>query len=189
VSTSKIRQVENTPSARIAVLRQLGYELHDSDLYDGWLFLEESSAQAIIRNYLIPWFVPRLARIQTVSVNGITNIEPSFEDFRRLFLFAHLEPQYEGRAWVVVDGDDPGRRTVEKLKDRYKSWPSDHFRSWREGDFERYYPEKFADRVSEVLTLTHDKKRNAKEALFYDVKRWCESNQKEAEAVFSKSAS
>jgi hypothetical protein len=189
VPTSTIKQVENTPQARIAVLRQLGYELYDLDLHDGWLFLEESSAQIIIRNYLIPWFVPRLARIQTVAVNGVTNMEPSFEDFRRLFLFAHLEPQYKDRAWVVVDGDAPGQKAVEKLKTKYPSWSSNHFRTWTEENFERYYPAKFAERVSEVLALPRDRKRDAKKELLDDVKQWCDSNREEAQAALGESAS
>lgn len=88
VPTSTIREVENTAQARIDVLRQLGYELFDVDLYDGWLFLEESSAQAIIRSYLVRWFAPRLSRIQIVSTKGVGKARLVFEEFDRLFLYA-----------------------------------------------------------------------------------------------------
>lgn len=52
-------------------------------------------------------------------------MEPTFEDFRRLFLFAHLEPQYRGRAWVIVDGDDVGQEVVDALRGKYQTWPAE----------------------------------------------------------------
>lgn len=189
VPTSKITPIENKPHARIGVLRQLGYELYDSDLYDGWLFLEESSAQVIIRNYLIPWFVPRLARIQTVAANGVTKVEPTFEDFRRLFLFAHLEHQYQGRAWLVVDGDKEGGKLVDKLRDTYKSWGKEHFHTWSKENFEEYYPAHFAGKVSAILGLPHDKKRDPKRELLEEVKTWCDTNEDGAKNAFATSAS
>lgn len=137
IPTSTIREVKPTVAARVEVLRRLGYELSDFDLWDGWVILEESSAEIIIR-YLIPWFVPGLARARTVAAGGTSKVEPTFEDFRRLFLFAHLEPQYHGRAWVIVDGDTEGKEVVVALKDKYKSWPPDNFTTWSQPDFERY---------------------------------------------------
>ena len=74
VPRSHIREVDATPAARIEVLRRLGYELSDFELWDGWLILEESSAEVIVR-YLIPWFVPRLARIRTVAAGGTSKVE------------------------------------------------------------------------------------------------------------------
>jgi predicted ATPase len=186
--TSKIREIENAPEARIEVLRGLGYELSDFDLWDGWLILEESSAEMIIR-YLIPWFVPRLARIRTVAAGGVTKVLPTFEDFRRLFLFAHLEPQYRQRAWVIVDGDEPGLEVISQLQDGYgKVWPSEHFRTWSHGDFERYYPERFAEQVDAVLELPHDSKPKSKKRLTQAVKKWCDENPDEAKEEFAASA-
>ena len=43
------------------LLAHLGHELYDYGLYDGWLILEEASAETIIKDYLINWFVPALA--------------------------------------------------------------------------------------------------------------------------------
>jgi hypothetical protein len=186
--TSEIREIENTPEARIEVLRDLGYELSDFDLWDGWLILEESSAEMVIR-YFIPWFVPRLARIRTVAAGGVTKVVPTFEDFRRLFLFAHLEPQYRQRAWVVVDGDEPGQKAVAQLQNDYKrTWQPEHFRTWAHGDFELYYPERFADEVAAVLALPHDAKPPAKKRLTRAVKKWCDENPDEAKLEFSVSA-
>ncbi|WP_326946658.1 hypothetical protein OG439_46260 [Amycolatopsis sp. NBC_01307] len=166
----------------------MGYELFDFDLADGWLLLEESSAQAIIRNYLIPWFVPRLARIQLVSAGGVGKVEPAFEDFRRLFLYAHLEKHYQGRAWVVVYGDELGKKTIQSLRTAYKSWSDDHFQTWSEEDFERYYPPRFASEMQRVLALSHREKREPKRRLLEQVKTWCEANADEAKREFEQSA-
>ena len=187
IPTSTIREVEPTAEARIAVLRRLGYELSDFDLWDGWLILEESSAEVVIR-YLIPWFAPELSRVRTVAAGGTSKVEPTFEDFRRLFLFTHLEPQYRGRAWVVVDGDDIGKKVVTSLQDKYKDWPADHFATWSQSDFEHYYPSKFADQVKDALAKPRGEKRAAKKKLLDEVKAWCDANPEEAKAAFAESA-
>jgi AAA domain, putative AbiEii toxin, Type IV TA system len=187
VPTSQVREVENTPAARIAILRQLGYELSDFDLWEGWLILEESSAEFIIR-YLIPWFAPRLACIRTVAAGGTGRVEPTFEDYRRLFLFAHLEPQYRNRAWVIVDGDASGVKAVAALRNRYRDWPADHFRMWTQPDFELYFPSQFAERVTLVLALPHDQKWEAKKALHKEVSDWCREHPDEAKLALAESA-
>jgi hypothetical protein len=187
IPTSTIREVERTPEARIAVLRRLGYELSDFDLWDGWLIFEESSAEIVIR-YLIPWFAPGLARVRTVAAGGISKVEPSFEDFRRLFLFAHLEPQYRGRAWMVVDGDSEGKKVVAGLQAKYKDWPPGHFITWSQANFEHYYPPRFTGQVEDALGKTHDEKRGAKKKLLDEVKAWCDVNLEEARAELETSA-
>lgn len=187
VPTSTIREVEPTAEARIAVLRRLGYELSDFDLWDGWLILEESSAEIVIR-YLIPWFAPGLASVRTVAAGGTSKVEPTFEDFRRLFLFAHLEPQYRGKAWVVVDGDEAGKAVASALQSKYKDWPAEHFTMWSESNFERYYPPKFASQVEDALSKSHDEKRKAKKRLLDEVKAWCTANSELAKAAFEESA-
>jgi hypothetical protein len=187
IPTSVIREVEPTPQARIEVLRRLGYELSDFDLWDGWVILEESSAEIIIK-YLTPWFVPGFARVRTVAAGGTSKVGPTFEDFRRLFLFAHLELQYRGRAWVIADGDDEGKKVVAALKGKYKTWPSDHFTTWSRPDFEHYYPAQFAEQVKEALAKPHHEKRAAKKALLDEVKAWCNANPEEAKAEFETSA-
>jgi hypothetical protein len=187
VPTSTIREVEATPQARIEILRRLGYELSDFELWDGWLILEESSAEIIIR-YLIPWFVPGLARVRTVAAGGTSKVEPTFEDFRRLFLFAHLEPQYKGRAWVVVDGDDEGKRIVTSLQNKYRDWGEGHFSTWDKPDFEQYYPARFAAQVEDVLSKPHDAKPAAKKQLLDEVKQWCDTQPAEAKEGFAESA-
>jgi len=186
IPTSTIREVEPTVEARIDVLRRLGYELSDFDLWDGWLILEESSAEVVIR-YLIPWFVPELSRVRTVAAGGTSKVEPTFEDFRRLFLFTHLEPQYRGRAWVMVDGDDTGQQVVADLRAKYKDWPPNHFATWSQPDFERYYPSRFADQAEAALAKPQREKRAAKKKLLDEVKAWCNANPGEARVEFGKS--
>jgi hypothetical protein len=188
VPTSTIHEVEAVPQERMRVLQQLGYELYDFDLWEGWLILEESSAEIIIRNYLIPWFVPRLSRIRTVAAGGTSKMEPLFQDFYRLFLFTHLQPQYHGRAWVIADGDDSGTEVVQRLTDKYRSWPPGHFRNWTVNDFERYYPPRFSAAIDEALSKRGQERRSAKEALLSDVKRFCDENSDEAKGDFEVSA-
>lgn len=187
IPTSTVREVPANREARIEVLRRLGYELSDFDLWDGWLILEESSAEVIIR-YLIPWFAPELARVRTVAAGGLTKVEPTFEDFRRLFLFAHLEPQYKGRASVIVDGDDQGREIVARLQQKYPDWPAGHFTTWDQPDFERYYPDRFKAEIAAALSQEHDAKRRAKKQLLDDVKAWCAAEPEAARTAFDQSA-
>ncbi|WP_432089581.1 ATP-dependent nuclease [Streptomyces sp. bgisy095] len=187
VPTSRIREIESTPDARIDVLRGLGYELSDFDLWDAWLILEESSAEVVI-SYLIRWFTPRLSRVRTLAAGGVTKALPTFEDFRRLFLFAHLEHQYKGRAWVVVDGDEPGMDVVDQLRSKYPTWPADRFRTWTHGDFEKYYPERFKEEATEILELPRDRKRHQKGLLTRKVRKWIEENPEEAKDAFEESA-
>jgi hypothetical protein len=188
VPTSTIREVDATPQARMRVLQRLGYELYDFDLWEGWLFLEESSAEVIIRNYLIPWFTPRLSRIRTISAGGTSKIEPLFEDFHRLFLFTHLQPQYYGRAWVIADGDASGREVMQRLADKYSGWPPGHFRNWTESDFERYYPNRFSAIVDDALSKNGQEKRSAKQRVLSDVKQFCNEQEDDAKEEFETSA-
>ncbi|GAA2215243.1 hypothetical protein GCM10009850_107100 [Nonomuraea monospora] len=189
IPTSSIREIEPSAEARIDVLRQLGYELYDFDLWEGWLILEESTAEVIVKDYLIPWFAPRLSRIRTLAAGGTSKVEPTFEDFRRLFLFTHLEATYRHRAWVIVDGDEAGKRVIEELQTTYgATWPEEHFRTFSARDFELYYPAIFAAEVQHVLALPHDTKRDAKHALVRKVKKWCDKNDSQARIAFAESA-
>ncbi|MEV7322846.1 ATP-binding protein [Streptomyces sp. NPDC093970] len=186
--TSTIREVDGNPDSRIAVLRDLGYELSDFYLWDGWLILEESSAQTIIQ-YLIEWFVQRLMRVRIVSASGVDNVEPMLKEYRRLFLFAHLEPHYKERTWAIVDGDEAGTRVVASLKKELRSWPQDRFRTLGEENFEYYYPAQFRDEADAALALKDKgKKREAKRALVSKVDQWCKDSPDEAREAFEQSA-
>lgn len=71
---ASINEVEPTVKARLSVLKELGYAFSDFELWDGWLILEESSAERIIRDYLIPWFAPKLSRVRTLAVGGTSQL-------------------------------------------------------------------------------------------------------------------
>ena len=180
-----------TPEARVRILRELGYELSDFDLWDAWLILEESSAERIIRDFLIPWFVPQLqGRVRTMAVGGTGNIEPSVEDFRRMFLFTHLEHAYRERSWVVVDGDDSGKKVVERLQKIYgRDWPPEHFIALQQTAFEHYYPDGFAKKAKAALGVTDRKGRqDAKKELLEEVLQWCREHPEQARKELADSA-
>jgi hypothetical protein len=186
---AKIRLVEPTPEARIEVLRDLGYSFSDFDLWDGWLFLEEASAERIVRDYLIPWFAPRLARIRTLSTAGVNNVEPTFEDFHRLVRFTHLEKAYKNAAWVRIDGDEIGRKIIAKLQERYADWEPDRFACFVHKQFESYYPAYFQDRVIETLSIANNQeRRESKRMLLEEVRTWLDADTARGKAALGESA-
>jgi hypothetical protein len=104
IPTALYREIGTDPEERRAVLEELGYEMTDFGLWSGWLILEESSAERIINDFLIPQFAPRLkGRLRTIAAHGVDNVPIKFEDFNKLFLFTHRASMYKNKAWVVVD--------------------------------------------------------------------------------------
>ncbi len=184
-----IELVPPTPSARLAVLRELGYSFSDFDLWDGWLILEESSAERIIRDYLIPFFTPKLARIRTLAAGGNKEVEPTFADFNRLVRFTHLEDAYKNRAWVFIDGDADGNAIVNRLRERYATWETDRFNCFSEPQFEHYYPAHFSVRVEEVLAEPDKSvRRDAKRQLLDEVRAWLDDDEDRAKTALEESA-
>lgn len=184
-----IREVESTVEARLEVLRELGYSFSDFDLWDGWLILEESSAERIIRDYLIPWFAPKLARVRTLAVGGVSQVEATFDDFHRLVRFTHLEEAYRDAAWVRVDGDDVGLEIISRLKSRYSSWLPDRFGCFREAQFEHYYPSQFAEKIKEALAhVDKQVRREAKRKLLDDVRAWLDEDAQRGRKALEQSA-
>jgi ABC-type transport system involved in cytochrome c biogenesis ATPase subunit len=185
VPNSKITEVGASTEARVKVLEELGYELSDFDLWDGWLFLEESSAERIIRDYLIRLYAPKLARARTLATNGTGRLKTRFDDFNRLFVFTHLTSRYINKAWVIADGnsaaDTSGTDAVEALKDMYcrkpdSRWNEANFSTWAKHDFEEYYPTHFAQRIIDTLAIGDAQaKRNAKKILLDEVMAWCDT--------------
>lgn len=186
---ASVAEVERTPEARLSVLRDLGYSFSDFELWDGWLILEESSAERIIRDYLIPWFAPKLSRIRTLAVGGTSKVEPTFEDFLRLVRFTHLEEAYKNKAWVFVDGDESGKEIIVRLKTSYKSWDASRFQCFDNAQFENYYPEFFIDQVQSVLAIEDRKsKKEAKLKLLNDVKAWLDEDKSRGKEALKESA-
>jgi len=189
---SEIREVSDKPEERRQVLEDLGYDFFDFDLWRGWLFLEESSAEVIIRDYLIDWFVkPLKNKIRTFSSGGASAIMPKFEDFDKLFIFLHLEPTYKNKVWVLIDGGEEEERIISSMKTKYlkAGWTESNFGQFTEHDFEKYYPENFQGKVDEINTITDRKeKRNAKRALLEELKSWIATNEDIAREKFKESA-
>ena len=192
VPTSEIKEVGNSSEARLAVLEGLGYEPSDVDLWDAWLFLEESSAEKIVREYLIPWFAPELAgKLRTFSARALSEVETKFEDFNNLFVFLHLSPAYKNRVWVILDGGEDEAKVVKKLQAAYlpNDWKADQFSQFGQHDFERYYPASFAGEVEAVLTtVDKQQKRMKKRELLQKVEDWIRKDADAAKAEFAKSA-
>lgn len=188
-TTASIEEIPPTVDARLDVLRELGYSFSDFDLWDGWLILEESSAERIIRDFLIPWFAPRLSRVRTLSAAGVSNVGPVFEDFNRLVRFTHLEEAYRNSAWVLVDGDKPGKEVIAKLKDAYSGWTPSRFRTLDQPRFEDYYPANFKQATEDAFSKQDRKERKtAKKELLETVLAWTKEDPDRAKTAFNESA-
>ncbi|MBD1900908.1 MULTISPECIES: ATP-dependent nuclease [Cyanophyceae] len=191
--TSRIEEVGNSSEARLHVLEELGYEFFDFDIWSAWLILEESTAEKIIREFLIPWFTPELKdRLRTFSARSVNEVETKFEDFNKLFVFLHLQPIYKNLAWVIIDGGDEEKKVIERLKRTYTSsgWGEDHFLQFSEHDFERYYPKEFQSKIDSVLQMPNSKSRqDSKKALLHEVEAWIKENPELAKTAFKESAS
>lgn len=192
IPTSTIERLPKTPNARRDLLEELGYELYDFDLANAWLILEESSAETLIRDYLIPMFVPSLKyRLHTVSSGGASKVPGRVEALDKLFLFAHLSPAYRERAWVWVDGDEAGTEITKKFRtSSYATdWPKDHFGQFKQSSFEMYYPAEFQERITETLNVDdRDQRRSAKKILLEDIISWLAEDKARARASLEQSA-
>lgn len=187
---AKIEAADSSPQSRLRILRDLGYTFSDFDVWDGWLILEESSAERIIRDYLIPWFAPKLSRVRTLAVGGISEVEPTFNDFQRLVRFTHLEQAYANAAWVRVDGDAPGKTIVEKLRNGYPSWKPDRFSYFTNEQFEHYYPAEFSNKTTAALAVTDKQgRRDAKRHLLEEVRAWLDTDSERGRIALLQSAS
>jgi len=189
---SKIEEVPNNPTDRIKVLEELGYDFFDFDLWNAWLFLEESSAEVIIRDYLIRWFVPKLKYgLRTFSAGSTSKIKPKFDDFNKLFVFLHLEPTYKNRVWVYIDAGKEEENIISEMRSLYSKsgWNEHNFNQFSEHDFEKYYPQLFQEEVSTILSIKGKQEiRSAKKELLNRVKDWISENEKTAKMAFKESA-
>lgn len=188
--TSRCKQIENTPSARIQLLESLGYDVFDFEMWKGYLILEEATAETLIKDFFIPHFFPKLqGRLKTISAGGVTKVKSRFSSLHDLFVFLHTAPLYEGKAWVGVDGGGDGEKVVTELKSKFKTWKGEHFRCFAKPRFEDYYPSIFQSKVEDAFAIQDASKRQiAKAELVQAVLNWAKENKKEAEQEFSKSA-
>jgi len=190
---SEIKEISRNPEERRQVLEDLGYDFFDFDLWKGWLFLEESSAEVIIRDYLIDWFIkPLKNKIRTFSAGGTSSIIPKFEDFDKLFIFLHLEPTYKNKVWVLIDSGEEEAKIISKMKDKYakSGWNENNFCQFSEHNFENYYPSEFKPKVEVITRITDKKKRRQeKKELLEEVKLWIAKDANTAKEKFKVSAS
>ncbi len=192
VPTSEVSTVGRSVEDRRSILEELGYELYDFDLWSGWLFLEESSAERFIRDYFIPWYEPSLIRkLRTFSSRSLSEVKNKFDDFNRLFVYLHLEPTYKDRVWVLIDNGDNEQKVLSEIKEKYvaSGWSEDQFTQLSKHDFESYYPARFSEEVETLLEISGKKeKRKAKKELLERVVLWCNEEPKLAKEEFRHSA-
>jgi hypothetical protein len=186
----RVEEVERTSAAHMELLRELGYDFTDFELHSGWLFLEESSAETIIQEILVPVFASRLrGRLRTYSAGGATNLEPSVYEFQRLVVLIHLQPVYKDRLWIRADGDEAGAKAVEKIRNAFPHLSEESLSTFSEAQFEFYYPPIFQEEVKEVLAITDNQsKRKRKSALLQKVLDWTKANGDAAHAAWEVSA-
>ena len=193
IPTSSVVEVSESEEERRLLLEELGYEFNDFGLWDAWLFLEESSAERIIKDYLIPWFCPKLKnKLRTYSSSSSSEVEIKFKDFNNLFVFLHLTPSYKNKAWVVIDAGLEETKIMEKMRSYYvvnNGWNKNNFQQFSKHDFEEYYPFEFQAKFQEINILKKDSKRKGKENLLNDLIRWIVEDEKRAKTEFKNSAS
>ncbi len=172
------------------VLAALGNELSDLYLWKGWLILEESSAETIINELLIPWFCPELkGQLCSVSAKGNSRAKSQFNALAQQFVYVHLTPIYQNKAWVILDKGKEGEKFINELKASYQDkWEGSNFRNWSKAEFEQYYPESFEDQVAELEKLDRQEKQAAKKKLLIDVIAWARENEDTAKDEFESSA-
>ena len=189
---STIQEVQNNPEERKKVLEDLGYDFFDYDLWKAWLFLEESSAEVLIRDYFIKWYTPKLKyQLRTFSAGSISKIQSKFDDFNRLFVFLHLEPTYKNKVWVYIDGGEKEAMIIKKMRDVYakSGWNENNFNQFSEHDFEMFYPSRFQEGVQQAIGISDkQEKRTAKRELLERVKDWIKGNEQIAKEEFKESA-
>lgn len=189
IPTTSLELIDNNPRSRMDLLEKLGYDFIDFELFNAYLILEESSAEKVIRDFLIPNFVPKLYnKIKTIASNGVDDLKHRVSDFNRLFVFIHTSPVYFKKAWIIADGDQNGKDVIKEIKTKYKKWPKDHFINFKNNFFENYYPTRFKSEVDKVLSMPHgQKKQNAKIELLNKVMLWALNNREQAIKEFSES--
>jgi hypothetical protein len=175
--------------AKQEALTELGYSFSDLNLYDGWLFLEESSAETIVQHYLIPWFTPKLKSLRTYSAGGMGNIPARIKELLNLVVFIHLQKAYQNKIWVRIDGGTEAQEIIAELKKNYPTFGPTHFKQWTHEHFEKYYPKNFQKQVTEVMLISDKKiKKDEKLKLLKKVIQWLDEDESRAKEALEESA-
>lgn len=145
-SLTQVKYLDN-PEERNQALLDLGYDVNDLDSYGAWLFFEEASMEKIVRDVLIPKFIPNLlGKVKTFSTRGFGNMPKRFNELNSLFVYLHLDSKYKNRAWVFVDQGADEEEMLANLKKVYvekHKWNKNCFIQLKNHDLEEYYPAKF----------------------------------------------
>jgi predicted ATPase len=190
-ATSIVEKISHDDvESRRALMAELGYELSDFGLFDAWIIFEESSAESIYNQILVPLFAPDLqGRLRSFSAGGAGGVADKFHLFLTLLTFVHLEPVYAGRVWVAADGDQAGLEAIEVVRARFPRIAHDHLINFAEGQFESYYPEQFRLRAEEFPRLENKRARQlAKASLLREVLLWHKANPEQSKAHWEASA-
>jgi predicted ATPase len=181
-----IYSVVRTQAEKLELLSELGYE---PELPAAWLVFEESTAERVCRQVLIPTFAPRLAAARTISASGASKVPRLVNDLHNVVLFAQLSARYDRKTWVLVDGDDAGLNATAKLREEF-DWPPSHFRNLPAGHFEEYYPPRFSAEVTAALAIAGDwqARAQAKGELAERVCEWATNYPDLAAQEFAESA-
>jgi AAA15 family ATPase/GTPase len=190
IPTTFSKPVGNSAEERLAVLENLGYDPFDFEIYKGYIIVEESSAERLIRDFVVPWFLPRARGvIRFISAQGVSNLESKFNRLEELFVYLHLAPIYKQRAWVIADGDPAGLDATQSLKNKFKSWDQSHFVNWEKPTFEEYYPARFQEQINKIRSMSNSQQKQVEKAKLLDVLiNWLNQNPDEAKARLNESA-
>lgn len=181
---SKIFKLE-TGEERRAALYELGYELSDLDVFDGFIIVEESTAQRFLKDVIFANYFPGLSqKLGIIASDGAGDVKNKFKALNDIFLFLHVQKTEENiMPWsrqflVLVDGDDTGKNVVEELKKSYSSEKNEQYREY-ESRFkcldkrciEYFYPEPIINEflkefscsdIEELLAKASEEQRNNK---------------------------
>lgn len=170
---------------RREALEDLGFH---SELPMAWIVFEESSAESVIRDFLIPQFCPQLAAVQTISCGGLRKVRALVEDLGRTILCLYVA-RTGVPVWTIVDGGEEEATVVQQLQRDFAQFGIHKFIQWKAHDFEEYLPARFAENVNRVRTEADStKRRELKGELIHQVLDWALGNVPEARSEFQESA-
>ncbi len=188
--TSEVSLVENTPESRLRILERLGYELLDFDLYKSYIIFEESSAEQLVKDLIIPQFFPELLdKVKTIAAGGADDIKGRMSDFLRLIVYLNGNAIYQDRTWVIADGDKAGMDAIKQLKAKFTKLPANNFIALSKSNIEEYYPTRFKKQFDLLKNIADPNiRRNKKIELNQSVFKFIRENPLKAKADFAKSA-
>jgi len=190
IPTSSVAPVPD--DCRIKLLSELGYELSDNSLWDYYIIFEESSAERIIRQFILPLFYPSLnGRVRTIASGGVSDVEVKLTRLNDFFVYSNLSPIYKNKCWVILDSGELESRIVAQLRIKYQKsgWSEGQFLNWEKHNFEDYYPSRFETDVRAINSESDKEiKRQLKKSLLEKLIKFYSKNPDLAKQEFNISA-